>query len=329
MLRILVAGGFDTNDAKKGDIEQFCICLGEAIAAQGHTLLNGCRTELDQMIAGSTYRKMKELNDPDPDKRVISYLLHGQEPVHEFGSVIGSRLTDWEIDKASFYIPEQIQMAEVVILVGGFEGTYRAANWARISNKPLLPFATFGGAAAEIYEKEFGDFDRKYAGRIDKLDYQELNSIKKDWSIRATKLVSLAEKIATSKTVTVIMSYSQEEELVDTYASFQDVCKESQFGYQCQRVEDANTIGRITPKIVEQIEQSAFIIADLTGLRPNVFFELGYAQGLKKPVVVTAKSGTDLPFDVKDMPTIFWKGQTQLKTELRTKIKLIAEKQGR
>lgn len=83
-------------------------------------------------------------------------------------------------------------------------------------------------------------------------------------------------------------------------------------------------MGRILPHIMERIEHSAFVIADLTELKSNVFFELGYADGLKKPVVVTAMAGTQLPFDVKDVPTIFWDGQRKLKDDLRAKIGLIA-----
>jgi hypothetical protein len=66
--------------------------------------------------------------------------------------------------------------------------------------------------------------------------------------------------------------------------------------------------------------ETAFVIADLTELKNNLFFELGYAEGMKKPVVVTAMAGTQLPFDVKDVPTIFWDRQRKLKDDLRAKI---------
>ena len=62
---------------------------------------------------------------------------------------------------------------------------------------------------------------------------------------------------------------------------------------------------------------------DLTDLRPNVFYELGYADGLGKKVIATAKEGTDLPFDVKDIPTIFWSGQTQLRKDLEKRIRSV------
>jgi hypothetical protein len=91
-----------------------------------------------------------------------------------------------------------------VILVGGFEGTFRAANWARIANKPLLPFTYFGGAAQKVYDQELNDFDEKYAGLVTRLEYEELNSVKNDWSEHAANLVALAEKIAESRRVLVV-----------------------------------------------------------------------------------------------------------------------------
>ena len=52
------------------------------------------------------------------------------------------------------------------------------------------------------------DFDEKYAGLVTRLEYEELNSVKNDWTEHATNLVSLAEKIAESRRVLVVMSYS-------------------------------------------------------------------------------------------------------------------------
>jgi hypothetical protein len=39
---------------------------------------------------------------------------------------------------------------------------------------------------------------------------------------------------------------------------------------------------------------------------------------------VTAKEGTPLPFDVKDIPVVFWDNQKTLKEQLRKRIKAIA-----
>jgi len=74
-------------------------------------------------------------------------------------------------------------------------------------------------------------------------------------------------------------------------------------------------------RIINGIRTSAFVIADVSEDRPNVFYELGYAQGLKKKVVVTARTGTKLPFDISDVPVIFWDEQQDLKSKLRKRIK--------
>jgi hypothetical protein len=346
-MKVLVAGSFESNDSRVQEIELLCGALGEAIVSQGHTLLNGCMSNLDKIVAEAAHRRLMQMQQSggstvqlqvtssplnhqslDPDKRIISYVMAGKPPIHNLGKVIRSRLADWELCSETLFIPEQIQMADAVILIsGGTEGTFRAANWARIDSKPLLPVAIFGGAAAKIYDQETDCFDKKYAHRIDELDYQELNTLDTDWPNIAMNIVSLAERLTSSKSVVAIMSYSEQNHLEDAYESFQLTCQE--FGYQCQRVDDSNTVGRIVPEIIEKIENSAFVIADLTELKTNVFYELGYADGLKKPVVITAKQGTELPFDLADVSTVFWNSQRELKEGLKTKVRLIATEQGR
>ena len=114
---------------------------------------------------------------------------------------------------------------------------------------------------------------------------------------------------------------------MDAYDSFQEVCKE--YDYECKRVDESNTVDRIVPQIFESIRKSAFVIADLTEQKPNVYYEFGLAQGLGKPYIVTAYKGTTLPFDVHDVPTLFWESQKQLKEMLRQKVKRLASTQGR
>jgi hypothetical protein len=318
-VNILVAGGFAQEDPQQRDhIGDFCVALADSIVTHGHVLLNGCLTEFDKLLAEAAHSKLTELGE-DPNRRIIGYVLEGHQPAHTCGTMIRSRLTDWEIAKEAFYIPEQLQEADVVILVGGFEGTYRAANWARIANKPLLPFTAFGGAAAQIYTQELNAFDTKYAGLVDRLEYEQLNSLKTDWNEHAAAIISLAEKVAESRYVIVVMSYADRPDLVDAYDSFQQVVHE--LGYECERVSDKNAPDRIVPEILMRIERAAFVLVDLTDLRPNVFYELGYAEGLKKRVIVTAKDGTELPFDVKDVPTIFWESQKKLRDDLTARIR--------
>lgn len=69
---------------------------------------------------------------------------------------------------------------------------------------------------------------------------------------------------------------------------------------------DASREPFLNVEIFETLYISSLIIADLTGLRQNCFMELGYALGLSKRVVLTAKEGTKLPFDSAAIPCHFW-----------------------
>jgi nucleoside 2-deoxyribosyltransferase len=277
------------------------------------------------MIAEAAYAKLEQLGVPEKQRnvRIISYVLKDTEPMHRRGTVLRSQLTDWEIAKEAFYIPEQVQQADVVLLVGGFEGTYRAANWARIAKKPLLPLTAFEGAAAKIYAQELHEFEQKFEGIVDRRDYEQLNSLNRDWTEHAEAIIALAERMARSRSVVVVMSYAERGELDDVFDSFRQVAEALQ--YDCRRVTQANTEGRILPEILDRIRRAAFVIVDLTDLRPNVLYELGYADGLSKKVIVTAKEGTELPFDVKDVPTIFWQSQVKLRSDLKERINAMME----
>ena len=69
-------------------------------------------------------------------------------------------------------------------------------------------------------------------------------------------------------------------------------------------------LGKIDDLIMKEIQLSKFLIADLTGTRPNVLYEAGYAKGLGIPVIFTAAQcmleEKRLPFDVQQYLTIGW-----------------------
>jgi hypothetical protein len=48
------------------------------------------------------------------------------------------------------------------------------------------------------------------------------------------------------------------------------------------------------------------VIADITGLRPNCFLELGYALGRGLPTMLTAKAGSEHPFDIYTLAGFHW-----------------------
>jgi hypothetical protein len=68
---------------------------------------------------------------------------------------------------------------------------------------------------------------------------------------------------------------------------------------------DADTNpGAITPRILSAIQEADLIVADLTGLNANVFYELAIAHGYGIPTVHIQRASDKVPFDVKDMRVI-------------------------
>lgn len=92
-------------------------------------------------------------------------------------------------------------------------------------------------------------------------------------------------------------------------------------GVNAERVDEPHSNDRITDRILESIRKAEFVIVDLTGARPNVFYEAGYAQGLGKTPIYIARDGTKLEFDLKDYPIIFFRSLKALKDSLEARIR--------
>jgi len=75
-------------------------------------------------------------------------------------------------------------------------------------------------------------------------------------------------------------------------------------GLRCERADEARGTTLITWDIWERINRSRFLVADLTDLNANVFYELGLAHALSKEVVLITQSMEFVPFDLKALRCI-------------------------
>jgi Nucleoside 2-deoxyribosyltransferase len=80
-------------------------------------------------------------------------------------------------------------------------------------------------------------------------------------------------------------------------------------GAYAERVDEQLFVGSITQRIYNQISKADVIVADMTGRNPNVFYEVGYAHALGKPVILLSREADDIPFDLKDYPHIIYGGR--------------------
>ena len=54
------------------------------------------------------------------------------------------------------------------------------------------------------------------------------------------------------------------------------------------------------------INSARVLVAELTSRNPNVFYELGLAHALRKPVVLVSSSEEDVPFDLQHIRVIYY-----------------------
>jgi hypothetical protein len=92
-------------------------------------------------------------------------------------------------------------------------------------------------------------------------------------------------------------------------------------GIICQRADNVYSTGLITSDIWEKIVRARFIIADLTGKNPNVFYEVGLAHALGKEVVLLTQSMDHVPFDLKALRCIVYAFTPRGSKELESKLK--------
>jgi len=312
-MRIFVGGSYRNVSREPELCREFVSALGREIVKQGHVLLNGCKSALDAEVAMAAQKWLAE-NDRNPEEQIVSYCLKDQERAHKYGRVRFSALPDWQMIHPELRMPEQIDLAHVTIFIAGNQGTFWAKNWAHWARKPILGVPRFGGAGDTIYEQELRR--RQARSEAEREEYEILNQLAHEIPQYAKDVVDLAERLVTPRNVFPILSFKSE--FRDISASYKEVCHE--FGFMAERIDESASLERILPRIENGIRQCAFVIADVTEWSPNVFYELGFAHGMGKDVIVTARKGTKLPFDVGDVPVVFWEIQEDLKIELRKRL---------
>jgi hypothetical protein len=102
----------------------------------------------------------------------------------------------------------------------------------------------------------------------------------------------------------VIMPFNRE--FHDVYASIRTSVEGASQGtpLKCFRLDESRPAGRITDRLLQEIQSATLCIADLTGSKPNVMWEVGYAMALRKPTIIITQDGGELPFDIRMMETL-------------------------
>lgn len=94
-------------------------------------------------------------------------------------------------------------------------------------------------------------------------------------------------------------------------------------GLKSIRVDKISVDGTITDEIINSIQRCMVVVADLTGERPNCYYEVGFAHASGRPVVLTIRKGEKIHFDLVTRQFLIWDTKRKLKAELEDRIKRI------
>ena len=96
-------------------------------------------------------------------------------------------------------------------------------------------------------------------------------------------------------------------------------------GYRPIRIDLQEHSDSVIDRIIAEIKEARFVIADFTGHRGGVYFEAGFARGLGLNVIWTCKNDhlDQLHFDIRGFNVIVWTSPADLRERLNARIRAI------
>jgi nucleoside 2-deoxyribosyltransferase len=126
-------------------------------------------------------------------------------------------------------------------------------------------------------------------------------------------IFKIPNSVIKNNLVSVMMPFN--EEFREVHDSIRLSC--SNVGLECLRVDDIWKNSVIIQDVFELIFSSSIVIADLSHKNPNVFYEVGIAHTLGKPVIPIAQNIDDIPFDLRHHRVLTYHDNSEGRETLR------------
>lgn len=267
-----------------------------------------------------------------PERFVVVASQRGLERVPEWHGDVWDkcrRRTDFDLEAApagwrmaGIIRERQVLRGDILVAVGGGAGVEHLAELYQDEGKPVIPIhAALGainrdgnGGSRYLHERALGgvsdffqlrDSAGSAAARLSSLRLTATTDV----DAQAKKAAALVADLRPRPAFYVRLLANDHPEFAAVERFFRDVVD----AVVIERGFNPQEMGRAKPaaafmnvEIFQALHRAGMVVVDLTGARPNCTMELGYALARRRRVVISAKQGTELPFDPDKLPTHMW-----------------------
>ena len=216
-------------------------------------------------------------------------------------------------DKCTVYTASSMQAAKKIVRSEKFDYLIHEHSAEAVPffyfvrrNKPEIKTIILGTYPFHEIKEEYkaylkNDSESEKALKSIEDSYIEQNE---NFCIAISKKLKELEKKKEKKKCLVIMPCSDTSscDRKEWLAIFEEFIKpaveESGFNYQCIRANPVH--GRINESVIDELNRSELVIADLTDKNPHVFYELGIRHGLRDKTILISQKVNDIPADFRD-----------------------------
>ena len=215
----------------------------------------------------------------------------------------------------------QARWGDILIALGGSDGILFLANLYHDAGKPVIPLnaaITPPEAGARLIFSRVGLSNSDAQRLFQTNDYSAhtwINRInftpRKPVNERVSMIIDLLEALEKPRAFVVRLLDPKCEDYEDVETFFKEVVRpiiENELGYKMTVIDGSQPYehAHINQEIFAKLHRSSFVLADITGMRPNCFIELGYAFGRGLPTMLMVKEGNRHPFDISTIGALHW-----------------------
>lgn len=215
----------------------------------------------------------------------------------------------------------QARWGDILIALGGAEGVLFLGNLYHEAGKPVVPLNApisppetgarrlFSlGLSSTQAQRLFRSVQQTPHTWINRINFTSRTPVPE----RIGRVVDLLEDLARPRAFVVRLLNPAVPEFREVDEYFINVVQpvvEGELGYEMTVIDGHQPYehSRIDQEIFAKLYRSRIILADITGMRPNCFLELGYALGRGLPTMLMGKDGVQHPFDLTTFAGLHWK----------------------